>query len=68
MVKLRLVTYKDTTGFYLKAVDYDSNHKRGSFCGYPKAEQLEYIDNYSIITEKNQDGYIWQKRYYQIIK
>jgi len=62
---LRIVTYKDTTGFYLKGI-HDTN-TRGSFCNWPKASNLEYTDNLFIITEKDQAGNIWQKRYYQII-
>jgi hypothetical protein len=66
MAVLRLITYKDTTGFYLKGIN-DTN-ARGSFCNFPKATALEYIDNYFTITETDQAGNIWQKRYYQIIK
>jgi hypothetical protein len=43
MRRLRFVSYKDTTGFYLKSID--DTTKRGSFCKYPKAKELEYNDN-----------------------
>lgn len=33
---LRIVSYKDTTGFYLKTDAQEV--RRGSFCGYPKAD------------------------------
>ena len=65
--KLRLVTYKDTTGFYLATPE---DKGRGSFCGWPKASELEYNegDNTFIINEHTPQGELWQKRYYQIIK
>lgn len=44
MKKLRFVSYKDTTGFYLKSID-DARDSKGSFVQYPKAKDLEYKDN-----------------------
>ena len=60
MRKIRFVSYKDTTGFYLKSID-DTN-KRGSFREWPKAKELEYNDN--IFTISNDYNTIT----YQIIK
>ena len=67
MKKIRLVVSKNTTGIYLKSAD-DETTSRGSFCGYPKATDLEYIDNIFKITEKTAQGEIWQIRTYQLIK
>ena len=64
---MRLLTYKDTTGFYLKPLT-DETIKKGSFCGYPKAKDLEYTDNTFRIIEREKDGEIWQTRLYQIFK
>jgi len=48
----RKVTYKDTTGFYLKK-ESDTSNRKGSFCGYPQASELEYYkeSNTFIITD-----------------
>lgn len=37
----RVISYKDTTGIYLKGKN-DTTNKRGSFLDYPKASELEY--------------------------
>jgi|GEM_PF-5292659 len=50
----RTVTHKDTTGFYMNSTPDDG--KRGSFCGYPTALSLEYIDDTFIITERHHDS------------
>ena len=64
----RKVTYKDTTGFYLKDINIDDN-KKGSFCGYPKASNLEYVDNFFTINEIDLDTkQIYQTRIYKITK
>lgn len=67
MKKMRLVTLIDTTGFYLKSADDDST-KRGSFCGWPKASDLEYTEDKFTITERTPSGAIWQTRTYQLFK
>jgi len=52
MKKIRFVSYKDTTGFYLKSID--DTTKRGGFCWYPKAKELEYNGNtFTISTDYN---------------
>lgn len=63
---LRIVSYKDTTGFYLKT-DAQATGK-GSFCNYPKANDLTYKDDTFTIVEKDSNGNIWQERTYKIIK
>lgn len=63
---LRIVSYKDTTGFYLKTDAQEV--RRGSFCGYPKADELTYAGDTFTIAEKDSKGNIWQERTYQIIK
>lgn len=63
---VRTVSYKDTTGFYLKA-DTQTTGK-GSFFGYPKATDMTYNLSYITITERDTQGNIWQKRIYQLIK
>jgi len=62
----RQVNIVDTTGFYLKN-DYFTASKKGSFCNWPKASELEYIDNIFTITETDHNGEIWQRRTYKII-
>lgn len=62
---MRLVTYKDSTGFYLKDIRTRDKSK-GSFCGYPKAGELEYDGESFTITEKDHNGKIWQVRKYKI--
>lgn len=53
MKKLRFVSYKDTTGFYLKSID-DARDSRGSFLQYPKAKELKYNgDTFTISTDYN---------------
>jgi hypothetical protein len=59
MRKLRQVSYKDTTGFYLRML---SDETRGSFCEWPKARELHYEGDSFIITDK------FGLRHYQIIK
>ena len=66
MKKTRLIISKNTTGFYLKDIN-DDTQPRGSLCGYPQATALSYIGDIFTITEKTQDGEIWQTRTYQII-
>lgn len=63
---VRTVSYKDTTGFYLK-VDPQPTGK-GSFCNYPKASDLTYTGDTFTIAEKDSRGNIWQERTYKIIK
>lgn len=63
---LRRVTYKDTTGIYLKDVAINDMTK-GSFCGWPKAKELEYNGDTFIINEYDTTGVLWQKRTYKII-
>lgn len=67
MAKMRLVTKIDTTGFYLKSID-DERTKHGSFCNWPKSENLEYTDNVFTIVEKMINGNVWQTRKYQLFK
>lgn len=62
----RYVSHKDTTGFYLKRSD--AKAIRGSFCGWPKAAELEYEGDQFIITDVSRDGEVYQRRYYKIIK
>lgn len=62
----RTVTYKDTTGFYLNQTL--ENGKRGSFCGFPKASDLLYTGDRFVITEKYNNGKVWQVRHYKIYK
>lgn len=64
---IRKVSKVDTTGFYLKHQGDYSNLK-GSKCDYPKASNLQYIDDTFTIIELWQDGTIWQIRTYKIIK
>lgn len=63
---IRYVSYKDTTGFYLKKPNGPST--RGSFCGWPKAANLTYVDDSFIIQEVNKRGEVTQKRFYNIIR
>ncbi len=70
MQGVRYVSKVDTTGFYLKHKD-DESKKRGSFCGWPKAGDLEYTELENgrfIITDRANDGEAYQKRTYIIIK
>lgn len=62
----RYVSHVQTNGFYLKREDDKS--MRGSFCDYPKADNLQYTGDEFIIIERNQHGEAWQKRYYKIIR
>lgn len=64
MQGVRYVSYKDTTGFYLKRPDDKS--AKGSFCGYPKASELEYDGDTFTITEVGRTK-AWQRRHYKII-
>ena len=66
MAGVRTVTYKDTTGFYLNATPEDG--KRGSFCGFPKAGDLEYTGGTFTITERTHKGEPWQRRHYTLVK
>jgi hypothetical protein len=59
------VSYKDTTGFYLKGIG-DETKARGSFCNWPKAQELEYVGNIFKIFDTYK-GHIEQVRVYQII-
>ena len=63
---VRTVSYKDTTGFYLKQAS-DISNKKGSFCGYPKSANLAYDNNHFEIVERDNKGNIWQKRVYEIL-
>jgi len=52
MKKIRFVSYKDTTGFYLKSID--DTTKRGSYREWPKAKELQYNGNtFTISTDYN---------------
>ncbi len=64
---MRMVTYKDTTGFYLATPSTPAG-KRGSFCNYPKADNLQYDGEKFIITELDKGGQIWQTRAYKLFK
>lgn len=61
----RYVSYKDTTGFYLKRADDKS--ARGSHCSWPKASELSYDGDVFTITGKTSKGSEWQRRTYKII-
>lgn len=63
----RVVSYSDTTGFYLKH-ETDKEKGRGSFCEYPKASELEYQGDTFTITERTQSGEEYQKRTYRITR
>jgi hypothetical protein len=65
---IRFLNYKDTTGMYFKKLDELPDKTRGSFCNYPKAENLEYTGESFKITEKDQKGRVYQIRTYKIIK
>lgn len=58
--KIGFVSYKNTTGFYIKRIDDKS--RRGSFCEWPKSRGLEYIDTVFKISDD------FGVRTYQIIK
>jgi hypothetical protein len=49
MTKMGFITYKDTTGFYIKRLGDTTN--RGSFCGWPKASELSLGQNTFTITD-----------------
>jgi len=59
----RVVTYKDTTGFYMSKDD-----TRGSFLAWPKASELEIVDNNFNILFTDGEGKVWGKQYYSIVK
>ena len=59
----RIVTKKDTTGFYLS----HNPLTKGSFCKYPKSSALLYDGTVFTITEYTKDGQVWQRRHYSII-
>lgn len=57
MKKLRFVSYKDTTGFYVKSID-DARDLKGSFREWPKAKELKYNgDTFTISTDYNMVTY-----------
>ena len=56
--KMRTVSYKDTTGFYMRELGEDG---RGSFCEWPKASELEVQGDIFKITD------IFGERVYQKI-
>lgn len=60
MKKMRTVSYKDTTGFYLKGIDDTTG--RGSFCQWPKASELQISGNVFVISDS------FGERIYQIMK
>ena len=69
----RIVTHKDTTGFYLRPIN-DSSNTRGGFCKYPKASALSYSGDTFVITERYPDdirgdsaGKIYQRRTYRVL-
>ena len=55
---MRFVTYKDTTGFYMKGIK-DETNRRGSFCEWPKASELSVEGDTFTIDN------VWLKRTYQ---
>ena len=67
----RTVTHKNTTGFYLNRTPKDG--KRGSFCGWPKSNDITYDGDTFIITERYPDdmmdkgGQIYQRRTYRVL-
>ena len=71
---VRVITHKDTTGFYLRPINDSRNTTRGSFCGYPKASALSYSGDTFVITERYPDdmmgdnaGKIYQRRTYRVL-
>lgn len=50
MKKTRYVSYKDTTGFYMKGLE---DRSRGSFCGWPKASELTINGDYFTIKDEH---------------
>lgn len=65
MQGVRYVSHVDTTGFYLKQ-PHDKS-ERGSFCGYPKADDVAYIGESFVIVERAKNGEPYQMRSYRII-
>ena len=67
---VRTVTLVNTTGWYFANEGHLYYGKRGSWCGYPKAKDLQYFKDKNIfeITDKENDGKIWGVRTYKIIK
>lgn len=63
----RVISCADSTGFYLKP-ESDTTPKRGSFCGFPKADDLAYLGETFTIVEKDGRDAPWQMRTYKIIK
>ena len=61
MAGQRVVTYKDTTGFYMS-----KDETRGSFLGWPKASELEVEGNNFNILFTDGSGNVWGKQYYSI--
>ena len=61
----RYISHVQSNGFYLKRADDKSI--KGSFCDFPKAPQLEYIDDTFTITEVTASGEPWQRRTYKVI-
>lgn len=57
--KMRTVSYKDTTGFYLRGI---SDSGKGSFCAWPKASELTINGDHFTIKDA------FGERVYQIIK
>jgi len=66
MQGVRYVSHVDTTGFYLKQGYENGDNKRGSFCGYPKASELDYQDNDFVIYDTSEMGQVFQERHYTI--
>lgn len=63
---VRTVTYKDTTGFYMNATPEDG--KRGSYLEYPKASELEYINDTFSVTAYTATSAPWLRMVYKIVK
>lgn len=61
----RCVSYIDTTGFYLKRSDDKS--MRGSFCGWPKARDLQFDGNTFAIIDRGSKDEIYQVRHYRML-
>jgi len=62
----RTVTYKNSTGFYMNHTPEDG--ERGSFLAWPKASELEVVGDNFHVSFTREDGTVWCKNYYSIIK
>lgn len=60
----RTVTHVDTTGFYMSRTPEDG--KRGSFCGFPKATELDIISDNTFTIYANDRNNPWLALTYKI--